>query len=539
MMKRICLLICLTVLSATALLAQNISVGDRLKVQDADKYLREGKKKAAYDIYKNMVEKYPENAEMNFKLGKTAFQLDKFNEALSYLTKAEKSNIDVDKELRFWLGQAQHRGDMLDEALKNFSVYKSTLSKSDLKDHIVNDYITQVENAKKFYAAPVNVRIENLGDKINSVYRESNPSVTADGNTLIFTTCRPENVGGLMDQENGVYFQDIWISERDSLTGQWSEAEPVGGEINTKEHDACVSISPDGKVIFIYKSVGGGNIFYSRIRKDGTWREPQPVEGNVNSSYFETSACITNDKKEMYFISERPQKGMGNGDIWMAKKSGGSFTYKEATNLKILNTVDDENSVFIHPNGKTLFFSSNGKGSIGGYDIFKSDFVNGAWTAPVNLGYPINTTGDEVGFTITADGNTAYLTARRENTIGDFDIYTVDLTNYELPNIEENKSTTKKITAAPSVAILKGKVLDQANSAGIDAKVIVQDEKGKLVTEVECNEDGDYFVILEGNKNYTLQIRHSDYTTISEKIFMPDTAEKSQTITKNIFMGGK
>ncbi len=539
MMKKISILFFVAMICSTATMAQSISVGDRLKVQDADKYMREGKKRAAYDIYKSMADKYPENAEMNFKLGKSAFQLEKYNESLSYLSKAEKLNVDVDKELRFWLGQAQHRGDMFEEAIRNFSVFKSTLGKSELKDHIVNDYMIQVENAKKFYAAPVNVEIKNLGEKINSVYRESNPSITADGNTLIFTTCRPENVGGLIDQENGVYFQDVWISERDSISKEWQEAEPIGGEINTKEHDACVSISPDGKVIFIYKSVGGGNIYYSRVKKDGTWREPLPVEGSVNSSYFETSACITNDKKEMYFISERPQKGLGNGDIWVAKKSGGSFTYKEAANLKSLNTVDDENSVFIHPNGQTLFFSSNGKGSIGGYDIFKSDFTNGAWSAPVNLGYPINTTGDEVGFTITADGNTAYLTARRENTIGDFDIYTVDLTNYELPNIEENKNLTKKITAAPSVAILKGKVLDQANSAGIDAKVIIQDEKGKMITEVECNEEGDYFVILEGNKNYTVQVRHSDYATVSEKIFMPDTKEKSQTITKNIFMGGK
>lgn len=538
MIKKISFLFFLSLFMGTTM-AQSISVGDRLKVQDADKYLREGRKKAAYDIFKTMSEKYPDNAEMNYKVGKAAFQLEKYNESLAYLSKAEKENIDVDTELRFWLGQAQHRAEMFDEALKNFSIYKSTLSKSDLKDHVVNVYITQVENAKKLYTAPVQVKIENLGEAINSIYRESNPSVTADGNTLIFTTCRPENVGGLIDQDNGVYFQDIWIAELDTNTGKWQEAQPIDGGINTKEHDASLSISPDGKVIFIYKSVGGGNVFYSRVKKDGTWRDPVPVEGSVNTSYFETSASITNDKKTMYFISERPKKGLGAGDIWMAKKSGGAYTYKEPVNISILNTIDDENSVFVHPNGQTLFFSSNGKGSIGGYDIFKSDFIDGAWSAPVNLGYPINTTGDEVGFTITADGNTAFLTSRRENTIGDYDIYTIDLTEYELPNIEENKNVNKKISAAPSVAILKGKVLDKVSSAGIDAKVIIQDEKGKLVTEVECTEDGDYFVILEGNKNYTMQVRHSDYATASEKVFMPETTNKSQTVTKNILMGDK
>src|SRR5204863_6914509 len=135
---------------------------------------------------------------------------------------------------------------LLDQALVNYETFRKTLKGKAQKTDSVNDYIHQVSFAKKYMAIPVNATITNMGEAINSEYIESNPSVTADGKVLIFSTCRPENTGGLKDPTFGIYYQDIWMSERDSVTGNWMDAEIIKGALNSKEHDASPSISADG-----------------------------------------------------------------------------------------------------------------------------------------------------------------------------------------------------------------------------------------------------------------------------------------------------
>ncbi len=122
-----------------------------------------------------------------------------------------------------------------------------------------------------------------------------------------------------MDPNFGIYYQDVWYSEADSITGAWKDADPIFGDINTEGHDACTSISPDGSIIFIYRSTGKRwrHILFEE-KENGDFRDPEELGGKANSSYYETGACISADKKNIYFISERPAGGEGNGDIWTA-----------------------------------------------------------------------------------------------------------------------------------------------------------------------------------------------------------------------------
>lgn len=517
--------------------AQKLTASDKLRLFDGDdNYLKEYYD-AAYKIYKDLHLKYPENADINYKAGKTAFILGRYNEALTFLTKAVALKTKVGKnDADLYLGRAQHMEGLLDEALKSFQAYKSRLKGKKATTDIVNEYIYQVDLAKKLMSMPVNVTIRNMGDMINTEYRESNPSITADGNTFIFTSCRPENTGGQIDPNFGIYYQDIWISEKDSLTGKWSDAELVPGEINTKEHDACLSISADGSVIFIYRSVKGGDIYYSKKKKNGDWRTPEPLEGKANTTYFETGACMTTDKKHIYFVSERPGKGIGNGDIWTAKRTG-RFEYEEAVNLgNVVNTVDDENSVFLHPDGKTIYFSSNSKNAIGGYDIFKTEYLNGKWTKPANLGYPINTLGDETHFVITADGKKGYITAKREDTFGDYDIYEVDLENYTIPDVDGTHEGSRTISSGEPVSIVRGKVLSQLDGETLEGTVEIRDESGSKVTETESNEGGEFFVVLEGNKTYTLTFNVKEYQEQTITVFLPQTPGKTEIVNKVVFL---
>jgi len=529
-------LLALIIPSATVVAQKTkMTVGDRIKLIDADENYQKEYWDAAYGLYKELHSKYPEDSKISYKAGKVSLILKKYDEALTFLTRASQNKPKGVKDLEFWLGQAQHKEGMLDEALVNYEAYRKTLKGKVQTTDIVNDYIYQVSLAKKLISMPVNVTITNMGEAINSEYIESNPSVTADGTTLIFSTCRPENTGGLKDPTFGIYYQDIWMSERDSATGKWMDAELIQGALNSKDHDASPSISADGNIIIIYKSVNGGDLYYSKKRKNGEWREPEAIKGKVNTTYFETSGCITADRKTIFFVSERPGKGQGNGDIWMAKKSG-TMEYEEPVNLgPIVNTIDDEVSIFVHPDGKTIFFASNGKNSIGGYDIFKSELADGKWSAPVNLGYPINTLGDEKQFSLTADGKKAYITSQRSDSKGEFDIYEIDLSNYSVPDPNGTNTGSNGITSG-TISIFKGKVLDAKEGTPVDAVVKIADEQGHLIEELETSESGDFLIVLDAGKTYTVSVNVSGYNGYEEKITLNKTPGKTETIVKAIFL---
>lgn len=531
-------LLVLVLFIAGQLVAQKFTVADRIKYIDADDNYEKQYYDAAYKLYVELYSRYPQNPTLAYKTGKCAYNMNKYNEALTYFTHATKigGKVKGGRDLPFYLGRTQQLDGMLDEALVNYNKFRSTLKGKAQKTDMVNDYIFQIERAKKFIANPVNAVVVDLGSAINTEYIESNPSVSADGTMMIFTTCRPENTGGGIDPVYNIYYQDIWVSYKDSVTGKWLDAEKLPGEINTKEHDACTSLSPDGNYIFIYKSVNGGDIYFSKMKKNGEWKAPEPVAGKINTSYFETSACMSADKKSLFFISEKIEKSQGNGDVWMATKKG-TMDYENPVNLgSLVNSIDDESSVCLHPNGKTIFYSSNGKYSIGGYDILKSDYVNGKWTEPINLGYPINTLGDEKHFTISADGTKAYLTSKREDSKGNYDIYEVDLTNYLMPDKDGNHKDGPSLVA--SISIIKGKVLDNKDGSTLEAKVKITDANGN-VQEVETNDSGEFSIVVDGGQNYTIEIKEDGFKTYTETVFVKSIKGRTEVVNKAILLVGE
>ena len=285
-------------------------------------------------------------------------------------------------------------------------------------------------------AHPVNVKIKNLGHDINSEYDDGEPQITADGKTIYFTSRRPDTKGGGIDPNTGQYYDDIYSSAWNDEANKWNPAVNVD-ELNTAGHDAVLGISPDGNTIFVYRNVpkvtGSGDIYFSTKKADGKWQPPKPMPKPINSSFFEGSCSLTPDGNYLYFVSER-NGGYGNGDIWRSKRIGKGQWGKPVNLGPTVNTIGDEMSVFMYPDGKTLFFSSNGHNTMGGYDIFMTQMkADSSWTEPINLGYPINTTKDEKTFTMTADGKKAYITSNKDNGLGGYDIYEVDMSNYVYP----------------------------------------------------------------------------------------------------------
>lgn len=409
----------------------------QVKLADGKQKLYTYNYRGALLVFREIIAVDENNAMANFRIAQCHFGLNQFDKALKYAEKAEKIDPKVDKELPFVLAECNHRLGNLDVAKEQYIKFKATLSENKAKEYAIDELIAQTDYAKEAMKHPVDVVIENLGTKINTTNPEYSASVSSDGKTLIFTSRRSDTKGGMVDEEfDHQYYEDVYISTWNEELNEWNEAESVEGRLNSEYHDACLNISPDGSYIFVYRNIPratkSGDIYMSKQSKKGTWGTPKPVSKgkNINSSYFESSASITEDEETLFFVSDRPG-GKGMADIYMVKKDGREWG--EPVNLgDSINTDLDEKFVFVHPDGKTLFFSSQGHDNLGGYDIFVSHLVDGKWSAPKNLGYPINTVGEEKTFSVTKDGKTAYMSAFYEDTKGGSDIYKIDISKLNL-----------------------------------------------------------------------------------------------------------
>jgi len=395
--------------------------------------------------------------------------------------------------------------------------------------------ISQSEQALKLKKNPVPVNSVLLGGNINSPYDDKNPCITADGKILVFTTRRPATTNDEPDVEgDGKYFEDIYISYYDTVIKNFSSAQPVPGPVNTKAHDACTSISPDGKQIFIYKNdindkdSRGGDVFVSKIHNN-KWKEPELFGKPVASTYWEGGACISPDGKRLFFTSERPG-GIGGSDIWMIEKISKSEWGKPVNLGAPVNTEFDEGGMFLAPDGKTLFFCSNGPKSMGSYDIFKTTYENGKWTEPVNLGYPINTCYREGQITISANGKKAYFSSDRPGGKGDADIYYLDLSEYSLLN-----ESGKKLPQEYSV--VRGVIRDGYEGYGLpDVSIKIFSPDNKEIASTTTNEAGEYFLTLKGGMTYMLEVSKPGFKTIRENIELKLDPKDTFTLEKGYLL---
>lgn len=500
-----------------------------IKWSSANENYRNAYFKAAYDGYIDLLSEIKDNPEIYLAAGKSAHQIRLFSEASFLFSRARQVSTKSFPELDLWEGKALFGEGQLDSAIQLLQRAQPQLKGEDLDD--AGLWLSYAKNARNEKSKPQAVSLRPL-EVLNTDGVESSVFLSLDENTLFFTSARIENTGKDMDEEHGIYFQDIWMSRRDSLTRIWKGPEPLPGKVNTPEHDACLGLSPQGDMLFVYKSEKGGDIFYSRCDKKGNWREPKAMGGDINTSYFESSACLSADAKTMYLISEREKRGAkGNGDIWMLKKEKRT-EYGSATNLGApVNTVYDENSVSIHPDGKTMFFSSNRPESMGGYDIFVTRREGNTWLTPQNLGFPINTEGDEVYFSLSVDGNTGWVSSRRKESLGEsYDIYEIDLSNYVLP-IDRNSAAKR-----PTVCLLQGKILDKSNAMALETELRLTDAAGKVVQTIETSENGEFRVSIPGDQSFTLLASPKGYQPQSEPILIQSVVGKTQSLTKVFLM---
>lgn len=456
------------------------------------------------------------NANYNYLMGLCYLHIPmQKSKALPYLQIASNNITDHWQELSFkernapyrtyyLLGEVNHYMYKFDVAENFYAKYLEFLKPEDLDYKETKRMMDICKSAPLLINDSIEISIENLGPIINSEYDEHSPTLTSDENTLIFTSRRKGSTGGLKT-DDGRYFEDIYIAKK--IGDRWLTPEKISSNINTDMHESSICVSADGQELYIYKDdYGIGNIYQSIKDTLGQWSKPIKLEPQISSSSNETHATISADKNMLIFVSDR-NGGIGGKDLYISQRlPNGEWSL--AKNLgAVINTPYDEEGPFLLPDGYTLYFSSKGHNTIGGYDLFYSELnEDGSWSKPKNLGYPINTTEDEIFYHLTADEKRAYFSSIREDSYGGKDIYVMNLLS--LPE--------------RTASVIKGKVFFEDNDSVPVKDVLIKvidNKTGKVMGQYKPNrETGYYVMILKQNRDYTIICENKEYE-FSPKIF--------------------
>lgn len=406
----------------------------------------------SFEHYTDLLRNDPNNAQLNYEAGVCLFE-GSFDKAKA-IPFFEKSYENMDKEepieeLYYYMGRSYHYNQQYLFAIASYNTFlnytKDNRKGKELKNEVL-EYIDQCEKGRiqlkqgkdkalkrvdrryedirKFYVDGKNyIKLTNLGPQINSKYSDYGPILLENNRYLLFTSRKEGSTGG-EQYFDGQYFEDVYLAQKieDNKYSQvrnLTEVTKFDNTIsNTNEHDATVSVSPDGNTIFFYQD----NII-EEIKYDGEkWvRQSSFKELFENPGNFVTSACLSPNNQTLFVVSDRDD-AIGGRDIFISTKmEDGSWS--DMKNLGgVINTKKDESSPYL-PNDTTLYFSSKGHNSIGGYDVFVSYKRAGIWTTPQNLEIPINTPFDEINYVVSPKGDLAYYASNRDEGYGQFDIY--------------------------------------------------------------------------------------------------------------------
>jgi len=465
----------------------------------------------AYDAFDKLCSRYPKEVLYEFNLGICCINYPaKKLRAIEVFKKLKATYPTL--EVEAYLGFAYHRNYLYDEAintLQPLAVLLATSKKRDDKDllFLVEQVIMNCQNGKLLIDNKVFAEIQNIGGPVNTAETEGVPIITADESLMIFTYVGEKSIGGklntaLQQDATGIYLSDIYYSRKDSSGSNWLPSQPMKS-LNTKGNDAAIAISADGSTLFTFKSdnKNEGDIYVSKLKK-GEFGEPLPLNANINTpEEWEGSCSVSADGKQLYFSSSRPG-GFGGRDLYVSELVNGDWG--PAVNLgPKINTKYDDDAPFIHPDGITLFFSSKGHLSIGGYDIMYSIKEGVEWMSPRSMGIPLNTVEDDSYYVINSKGDKGFFSSGRDmkGALGELDIYMVT------PGILGEK---------PVVALLKGMVYgdDKPIAARIEVKKVSTGEQ--LGPYFAQGDNGKYLMVLKPGFTYRMEVSAEGFTSVTE-----------------------
>ncbi len=468
--------------------------------------------------------------------------LYKYRIGISYLNSSAKSRAypylefvyqqeDAPEDILFELARAYHLGMEFDKAIIMYESYKKQIQFLNPEDRSnktteteTDQYIQQCRNGLRYVREPfINTSINNLGPNINSEYDDFAPLLNKSEDLLILTSKRKATEKTKSDPLTGQYYENVFISHLSN--GAWKEVSSIGQPINQDNiHNSAIGLSPEGDLLFLY--IGDDDRFSSRISGDlylsssqnGQWENPMKIDA-INSKFWESSATVSQDESVLVISSDR-QGGYGGTDLYISRKDqGGNWSTPENLGAYI-NTKFDEDGPFLHPDGNKLYFSSKGHSSMGGYDIFYTEYLEDKkrWTRPVNMGFPINSPDDDVYFVWSADGERAYFSSQREDTYGKTDIYM--LVREDAENV---------------LVKVKGEIRDKIDHSPVKAEIIVRDEMNNNLIGIfqTVEKDGNFSIPLLSGRKYKIAIEAQGYRNEDFPLNIQQESESSGII-KNV-----
>lgn len=474
----------------------------------------------------------------NFKIGACYFLANHEQvKGIGYLERYIRNADSVNTVAYFYLGSLYHKNSEFDESINTLEGFllKLEIEKKNktISPEIYNEFKKEAETiivncnyGKTVMISPRKVLAENLGDSINTKYQEYAPAISLDEKIIVFTSRRPET-GGKKKSDDGDYFEDIYIAEL--IKGSLFEPKQIGTDsssgffnlvtpfeytlskllpqiINSKDHDASIQLSNDGNKLYFYRN----SDVWTSTKTDTSWSTPVKLS-IVNSESFEPSVFITLDENTMFISSER-EGGFGKLDIYFSEKDS-LGNWSEMKNLgPNINTEDDEDISYVSPDKRIIYFSSKGHSSMGGYDIFKSEKKNGAWSSPINMGSPINTPYNDAFFVMTPQYNRGYYASERPEGKGGMDLYRLTFADERSP-----------------LAEIAGLVLEGDSLVPAKSKITLIDGETSLNTTQNSKEiSGEYLLLVEHGKKYEMLVETVGFAPYKKTFVIPKQIEYYQ-----------
>ncbi len=478
-----------------------IAQNESKKLKNARKQLIKNNYDEAKTLYDDLIDMDASNGTYHFEGGLAYFNSGvEVEKSVSYFENAlDLIGTDTIAEEILYLAKSYHYVGEYDKAIQHYESFENFIERDKTSGQLiakdVSRQIQMCKTAKKYRdSKSKEVTVTNMGSGVNTTFHEYAPLVNKQQQTLLFTARR----GKEPSDDNDLGFEDIYIALKEGEA--WGASMNANDhksyfshKINSKYHDATVGFSPDENSLYTYRE----NTIWISSKKRGKFGRPKKLTKNINNGTHVTSVYVSPDKQTIYFSSNK-ENGFGGRDLYKAKAAADG-SWGVATNLGgYINTAFDEDAPFVTENGNTLFFSSSGHNTMGDFDIFKCTMKdNGEWSAPENLGLPINSPGKDIYYQQDSAGEMAFFSSNRANGYGRMDLYSAELMCRNIPNTE-----------------IRGVIYAGANKQPVDAIITVFDSNtDQEVGSFRSNPStGKFLLILPPENNYKSIIKTGNQT---------------------------
>ncbi|MGA2406498.1 MAG: OmpA family protein [Bacteroidales bacterium] len=486
------------------------------------------------------------NPELNYKTGVSALFSDKKEEAAGFFLKASELKKDVAEDILLLTGRALQYSGRFSEAIEKFNIYLSSPGKKPPRNtSLAKKCIEECNSALILTKDTMRISIENIGPDINSSSDDYSEILTADGKTMYYASRRELSKSGNRYSDTK-FDENIFTSQMNN--GSWVPATLAGKNLTTKYCETPLYINSTNDMLYVYAGYENNGDIKVSLNKKGIWKTPEPVPFGINTRGSETSFTISPSGNEIYYVSDNGKGNIGGKDIYYIKKINDRKWSKPQNAGSIINTIDDEESVRFSKTGDTLWFSSKGHNSIGGFDIFYSvKNKAGDWDTVKNYGYPVNTPWDEIFYYPSpVDDSTFYFVSNRSGGFGGSDIYKGRILppkhiivppappKSDTVIIRDTVLVVKEIAPSPPPTIqqepvyLIGNVKDSETGQPVLAKIDVIDigTDAVVATTASSDADGSYRVKLPAKKSYMIALHSTGFLSDMKRIDVPDNWSK-------------